>query len=355
MLETTMATGTPMAIFENVLGLSKYMQAVQKGMIRALPGYKIFLTKMCPTELGFAARRGRFFFLAVRSDLCLTDDAKKLGDLVARIMAKVKKPVPKNLRDYLLPANHKWVLAQQARQKKHAGHGTCGLPRSLQGVVPSLTSRQVKALAHAWHGKCAARGGTLSFVADVSQSTGRAPVGFSGEVPCVTPGGRLVAAELGRLLVPEEKLMMANFPVHSISIPKDLSPCQVADLAGNTMHTACIGLAMLCTMAMLKLEKLNSPAPSTTGHGEWMDLSGMKHGKAVKTKAARGRKALCGKGKAMKAMKAETHGRKRMQGKFNRRMGTVTVDSQRPSKSRKVQQNQKPVSGRAAYAAAYYN
>ena len=84
-----------------------------------------------------------------------------------------------------------------------------------------------------------------TLVADVSQNVHRAPVCLDGLSPTITPGGVIAVKALGRIMVPLEKLVAHNFPVHKMRMPRNVTDKDLESLGGNTMHLASVGLALL--------------------------------------------------------------------------------------------------------------
>jgi hypothetical protein len=54
---------------------------------------------------------------------------------------------------------------------------------------------------------------------------------------------------MGRIMVPMEKLLAHNFPLHKMRMPRHMKDKEVESLGGNTMHLASVGLALLIGMA----------------------------------------------------------------------------------------------------------
>ena len=57
----------------------------------------------------------------------------------------------------------------------------------------------------------------------------------------MTPGARIWVTELGRFMVPMEKILIHMIPVHDLDWPSDLSDNDIMDLGGNTMHAMAAG------------------------------------------------------------------------------------------------------------------
>ncbi|CAE7327067.1 unnamed protein product [Symbiodinium natans] len=278
MLETAKKKRPCLAVFENVLGLMKYMPKVRVDMQRELHEYIVLLLQVCPTEFGFPARRPRFYFVAVRQDMCITQNPGQLADFARKLLESFRKPVPPHLADYLLPSNTQCVLEEVSGSKgpKPAQKNAAPAAASLPFNVAGLTAKQTEVLKQTWVEKVKKQGKGNKFVADVSQSLQRKTVALDGKTPCVTPGSKLFSGELNRLLCAEEKMLLSALPMHRISVPQQLTKMQLHSLAGNTMHCACVAGALLCGMSLLRLGALKAAAtnkPAKTGRGVWVDLT----------------------------------------------------------------------------------
>ena len=55
---------------------------------------------------------------------------------------------------------------------------------------------------------------------------------------------------LGRIMMPEEKLLAHGFPLHKMNVPENLRK-ELGVFGGNTMHLASIGLALLIGIGLV--------------------------------------------------------------------------------------------------------
>lgn len=269
MLATLRQALPQLAILENVLGIRRVMATVWKHL-RKLRWYEVLTFLIDPADLAEPVRRPRYYFVLIRTDVAVARGGELLG--LARKLAEVGvKPTGGiRLSQRLLPTTvpyvqswlaklasravhgaarrgdaraapaasrgkskgargHKWVA-------KHAQHAHSGAVGRLAGKVVGLTSRQQSLLRIV---EAQAGAGQAQFNVDVSQGLGRArPVHLC---PTVTPKGRIVVGELGRLMTPMEKLLVHLLPVHTLQFPPNLSDSDIEDLGGNTMHLMAAG------------------------------------------------------------------------------------------------------------------
>jgi hypothetical protein len=66
----------------------------------------------------------------------------------------------------------------------------------------------------------------------------------------------MASSELGRTIIPIEKLMLHAFPVHRMVIPKEITDKDMESLGGNTMHVMCVGVAMSMVLKLVDWDKV---------------------------------------------------------------------------------------------------
>ena len=248
MLDTLAAKQPALAILENVVGIMRFIPRIERVIKKRLPGYYMWWTRVCPTQLGHAVRRPRVYFILCRVDLCVVKDHSKLAGLQETVFRALESSLKAPLQQRLLPRQDKRVQSflKQRKQKRVLGpqtkHVNCSHLKSYQ-----LTKKQHSSFMSA---RMTCRGPNL--VADVSQSAGRVPFASHGLCPTLTPGGHCVVADADRCIIPEEKLLLGGIPLHKLHLPKDLTSSQLASLGGNLMHVEAVAACTLMGLAVLK-------------------------------------------------------------------------------------------------------
>lgn len=321
------------AVLENVKGINRVNPKVVRA-IRAC-GFCVARLLLNPADIGFPVQRPRFYFLAIRRDVALlsegnmTDFAENVHKQVIEAYSGQRVP----LTISCLPRSHPEVQSTMAARMakfeaaRASGFNVKGMNRSARWKVrhqsfrfqPVLGPRSLapqsskmpsandlllhlprerdiwERISGKWHG---------SLVMDLSQSIGRGGMRSDGTTPTITPGSNIVASDLGRALVPVDKLLLHAFPVHKMIFPESLTNEQVSSLGGNTMHLASVGLAMLLAVAMVDWS-----APGSRNQG---NLNAHRFPKAKVTKAMKTMKSKkrlpAKKAKVMKSMKVKSVG-----------------------------------------------
>ena len=85
-------------------------------------------------------------------------------------------------------------------------------------------------------------------VIDVSQNVDMTEdTGAAGIVGCITPTGSFFVTDAGRVMVPEELLMLQGIPPIKITLTTE-TPREIQDLAGNAMTSTAVGAAILSAL-----------------------------------------------------------------------------------------------------------
>lgn len=253
-----------LVILENVVGIRQVMAKVWK-RLAALRWYEVLTFLIDPADLGEPVRRPRYYFVLVRQDACRARGGK-LHRLAAKLAAVGLQPrgvvrLSQRLLPNASPEVQRWLSTLTRRHDEGASATTRGkgpkgrklkwVARHAQsahsssssgvvGRVVGLSPRQRSLLGILQ----AQAGGQTDFNTDVSQALGRARPAQVSACPTVTPRGRIVVGELGRLMVPIEKLLVHLFPVHTLQFPRCLTDADLADLGGNTMHLMAAGASV---------------------------------------------------------------------------------------------------------------
>ena len=226
--------------------------------------YYVMVIPIDSRKLGEPVKRPRYYFVLVRRDVAVIKDRQQLADFVKAMLVKGHAPCSDAIVDRMLPNSHPSVrdyLAQlagvsksrssdKAKWKEHCdsyalSHGVSRSVGTSPGGVRGLTLPRTQAT---W-GLLTRVHKSPNLVADVSQNVQRAPFCVDGSAPTITPGGVIVVKQCGRIMVPVEKLLAHSFPLHKMSVPKDMTDKEAEDLGGNTMHLASVGLALLIGLA----------------------------------------------------------------------------------------------------------
>ena len=271
LLELLDKRAPPLAVLENVLGILKVMKQVCD-MLRRLGRYFVIVVKIDSKDLGEAVARPRYYFILVRKDLAISQDASRLSSLGKAIMHACKKPVSGTMVDLMLPADptrssstivnvegvgkskkastatvtSKWRSKHVAyRRKMGLGSSTSHSAGDALGLTSLRQRDALQCLVDANPGK--------SIIADVSQNVDRSRVATNGVCPTITPRCVMCVMALKKIVSPMETLSLHLFPVHKMNIPMSVKPAALQSLGGNTMHLKSIGLAMCMALAMVKL------------------------------------------------------------------------------------------------------
>jgi len=233
--------------------------------------YYVLVIPIDSAELGEPVRRPRYYFVLLRKDVGIVKGRKTLADFAKAMLVAARAPRSETVTERMLPTHHPVVRDYLARRSqvsvsrskrvtrgqvpkwiKH--HADFSLSRGLSGsVASSAASSGIKGLTlprtHAVWNLLTKAHASPSLVADVSQNVHRAAHCLDGSAPTITPGGIIAVKKAGRIMVPAEKLLAHNFPLHNMSWPPNMSDKDVEDLGGNTMHLAAVGLALLIGIA----------------------------------------------------------------------------------------------------------
>ena len=270
-----------LAVAENVPGIAKVMKRVVSAFT-ALRWYRVLVIFIDPTTLGEPVRRPRYYFVLVRQDVAALTDAKDIEEYVQTVLAAAARPCTDTVAQRMLPAHHLAVRQCLATQP-----GTTATTRERRGGEPKWAkhhadfrrmhgapSSRVSSVAGLRSSRCQDSWRLLSrahssakLVADVSQSIHRATVRVDGVCPTIARNSVIVVAEAGRIMVPLEKLLVHNFPLHKMKLPCDVTATTLSNLGGNTMHLASIGLALLIGIGLIDWSKnAASPGQKPRGH-----------------------------------------------------------------------------------------
>lgn len=270
MIDTVMHGLPQWAIFENVLGLLRFLKRFlsilkRKGVARQ---YFIFIIPLCPRAvLQEPARRPRLYFLLVRRDVAISSDIAVMVNLLSCLHQAAKSAAkPPKLQSIMFksqrnlpvkPRSAKPMASQKESPRWFEGHAEyrkqMGIPQSTgsQYVYPfHLTGRESDVLDI--HRSRYPRSSCL--VVDVSQSAQRATVGLDGEVTVLTTKCKPIVCfgdGSTKLIEPEERLLLQGIPLHKYRIPKKLSPRDRDALAGNAMHCGIAELAIMMAMSLV--------------------------------------------------------------------------------------------------------
>ena len=264
----------PVAILENVLGIRQVMTHVVSYFAR-LGWYYVLVIPIDSAELGEPVKRPRYYFVLLRRDVAIIRDRQKLADLATAMLVAARTPCKDTIVDRMLPRSHSAVREYVARYDGGSRNVSVSRRRSttqkppakwithsanymrshgLSGPVPSMNAScdmrglRLPRTRAVWSLLCRAHA-SPTLVADVSQNVHRAPVCVDGSSPTITPGGVIAVKTLGRIMVPIEKLLAHNFPVHKMRMSRNVTDKDLESLGGNTMHLASVGLALLIGMA----------------------------------------------------------------------------------------------------------
>ena len=283
MLETVEAKEPALAIFENVIGIKRFMADLKSSMSAVLRKYHILWLEICPRMLGHALARPRLYFLAIHRGCAVVDDPLRLRDLAMSIVNGLRQGLEAPLMDRLLDDDHPWV---QAHIKQGSSLSRCSVVKKCQPTkkakktmpkwrqkhaamrkelqsecqVPEmpplagdfrLPDRAQDSLEIAW----ILHGGRADMCVDASQSCDRMPVSFDGLCPTMTPRGRYIVMARRREICPEERLLLHGFPLSAIKLSKEklqLKPHQLNSLAGNCMHVESVGTVIVLGLSLLR-------------------------------------------------------------------------------------------------------
>ena len=278
--------GPPAVVLENVTGILRIKDRVLRLMRTA--GYVVVLQQMDPTHLGEPVARPRVYFLMVKAAFAIGSE-KALETVVQSVWSSLKAPmIP--LTSRCLHMNHpevqRTLRLRQAKFRKaqllnFRGHKEKPVwPARHHAFVAAASARKHKSeggltVARSPVSKCSADALLLcnprersawsilssstsagSLTVDLSQSVDRASVRTDGAVPTITPGSILASAQLGRTVIPIEKLMLHAFPIHRMVFPKDVTDADLESLGGNTMHVMCVGVAIAMVLRMVDWAKV---------------------------------------------------------------------------------------------------
>lgn len=206
----------------------------------------------------------------MRKDLCILTDPNQVREFVVAMMMAVRARSTDTICDRILPNAHPTVRAFMAQQEKAAiasvqtqvnkggqpkwvaQHQKFAAEHRLSRRSMSSTSvagLRCPRVRDGWDLLTSAHPG-LNLVADMSQMLPRAPFSPDGICPTITPNGIYAMKRLGRIMMPEEKLLAHGFPLHKMNVPENLRK-ELGVFGGNTMHLASIGLALLIGIGLV--------------------------------------------------------------------------------------------------------
>ncbi len=253
-------------------------------------------------DFGEPVMRPRLYFLLIRKDVSVVSTPAAFCDALCReVRADLRRAAEVPLSARLLPMTHALVkralregpreLAAQRgpataacprprhpprasrRAKRRLATAACPRPeprwvsrhaqfRRDHGLPPFAdvggSSRQTVRERDMWDLFSALHKKARTLVVDLSQSVLRGSTcRVDGLVPTLTPASKVLVRlrdgteESQRLLLPEEKLLLQGIPIHRLKLPP-LSGRAISALAGNTMHTHCVGMALLLAISLLQ-------------------------------------------------------------------------------------------------------
>ena len=257
----------PVAVLENVHGIRRVMSHVVSHFVK-LRWYYVFVIAIDSAELGEPVKRPRYYFVLVRRDVAVIKDRQKLAAFAKELLMAASAPCADTISDRMLPPTHpvvrgylasrvsasrrgasrggtpKWMTHCASFQRSHGISGV-DIGTSASSDMRGLTSPRT----HAQWNLLAQVHPSPNVVADLSQNVHRAAVKVDGSSPTITPKAIIAVKKAGRIMVPVEKLLAHNFPLHKMPMPTNMSDSEVESLGGNTMHLASVGLALLIGMA----------------------------------------------------------------------------------------------------------
>ncbi len=255
------------AIMENVVGIRAVMKHVVSYFVK-LRWYHVLVIPIDSAQLGEPVRRPRYYFVLIRKDVSLIKDRLKLESFATALLAAARAPCKDTILERMLPASHPIARDFVAKHRSvttaspvspkgppprwahhneeycHA-HGLCPAVCSSGGGVAGLRSPRTQT---AWRLLTRVHA-SPDLVADLSQSVHRANFHLQGGSPTITPGGIIAVRKAGRIMLPVEKLLAHNFPLHRMPVVPNISDKDLESMGGNTMHLASVGVALLIGMA----------------------------------------------------------------------------------------------------------
>ena len=264
----------PVAVLENVRGIRRVMNPVVSHFVK-LRWYYVFVIAIDSAELGEPVKRPRYYFVLVRRDVAVIKDRQKLAAFAKALLMAARAPRADTISDRMLPATHPVVRGYLASRVSASRRGVSASRRGAsRGATPKWMTRctsfqrsegisgvdigmsarsDMKGLTvprtHAQWNLLAGVHPSPNLVVELSQNVHRASVCVDGSCPTITPNGIMAVKKAGRIMVPVEKLLAHNFPLHKMPVPTDMTDKEVESLGGNTMHLTSVGLALLIGMA----------------------------------------------------------------------------------------------------------
>ena len=276
--------GPPAAVLENVTGILRVKDRILRELRSA--GYSVVLLPMCPTHLGEPLARPRIYFLMVKSTFAKATE-KSVETVARSTWSSLKAGCAASLSSRCLPRDHvevrrvlaarraKFVEAKRrnfASRKKSPSWPARHRAFMASGGPAARTRRTT--VARSYGSRCTADELLLCnererrvwsiltsstqghLTADLSQSIDRVNMRSDGKLSTVTPGSIMASSELGRTIIPVEKLMLHAFPVHRMVIPKEVTDTDMESLGGNTMHVMCVGVAISLVLKLVDWDKV---------------------------------------------------------------------------------------------------
>lgn len=299
----------PAAVLENVSGILRVKDRILQVLRSA--GYSVVLLPMCPTHLGEPLARPRIYFLMVKSTFAKATE-KSMETVARSTWSSLKAGCAASLSSRCLPRNHvevSRVLAArrakfvEAKRRNFASRKQSpSWPARHRAFMASggPAARSRSAVARSYGSRCTADELLLCnererkvwsiltgsirghMTADLSQSIDRVNVRSDGKLSTVTPGSIMASSELGRTIIPVEKLMLHAFPVHRMVIPKEITDKDLESLGGNTMHVMCVGVAISLVLKLVDWDKVRRLG----GHAETKSSVTVNAVRSVKRKLA---------------------------------------------------------------------
>ena len=273
-LEVLRTRRPKLALLENVLGIRKVMKKIL-GYLRKLLIYWVIVLPIDSMDLGEPVTRPRYYFLLVRRDVGVLDQADEIKSLVAHMAHAAHEPVTCHAASRLFRSDSPCVQAY-LKKKLHSkategaqvgrsgsSRGTPAWPQQHEAFRlakrlrpgPASASLPTKRMRSAY--SLLKQQAGRDIIGDFSQSINRVHPRTDGVCPTVTPNGMIFVGGRGvdRVVTPREKLALHLFPLHKMQIPKDFPEEALGKMGGNTMHLKSVGLALAIGMALVDFSR----------------------------------------------------------------------------------------------------
>ncbi len=297
---------------ENVLGLKRCLPEVLS-LLDKTGDYVTSVQELNPSTLGTPVNRGRLYIIMWSRDVLPDIDAEAVEEKAALVRKALQQPSEHlHFESLLFPNAHPLVQehlgADQALSKlpcmckgckgktsKGAWASLGGKPTNKngcqwrvkpwrfmeeEGLSPAhimeiaealpLTSgllrprpRHIAAILMGLNERKDESERTTVF--DVSQSLSRNNAQTTA-MPCITPNGVFYLAGRGRVLLPEEKMVMMGFPINACDCGCN-TPSELSSIAGNAMHARAMGAALVIAFCVVDRQKMRDHVQVLKGMG----------------------------------------------------------------------------------------